>query len=79
MAGTIHPRKIILIAGKTSRGPGKHEYIESVRLLKVLLVRVPALSTTPTRADRSLGLSMNKRLPERWNYVRALLRQLAKG
>ncbi len=45
MAGTIHPRKIILIAGKTSRGPGKHEYIESVRLL--LLVRVPALSTTP--------------------------------
>lgn len=38
-----HPRKIVLIAGKKSHGPGEHEYLKSVRLLKVLLDRSPSL------------------------------------
>jgi type 1 glutamine amidotransferase len=37
------PRKIVLIAGKKSHGPGEHEYLKSVRLLKVLLDRAPNL------------------------------------
>jgi type 1 glutamine amidotransferase len=31
------PKKVVLIAGKKSHGPGVHEYEKSVRLLKVLL------------------------------------------
>jgi type 1 glutamine amidotransferase len=33
------PRKIVLIAGKKSHGPGAHEYVKSVKLLKVMLDR----------------------------------------
>jgi type 1 glutamine amidotransferase len=40
-AAQAKPRKIILIAGKKSHGPGEHEYSKSVRLLKVLLDRSP--------------------------------------
>jgi type 1 glutamine amidotransferase len=36
-------RKIVLIAGRKSHGPGEHEYLKSVRLLKVLLDRAPNL------------------------------------
>ena len=46
---TIHPlratnpdsphRRILLIAGSKSKGPGMHEYVKSARLLKVLLDR----------------------------------------
>ena len=31
------PEKIVLLAGRKSHGPGDHEYIKSVRLLKVML------------------------------------------
>ena len=37
------PRKIVLIAGKKSHGPGEHEYLKSIKLLKVLLDRAPNL------------------------------------
>lgn len=37
------PRKIILIAGKKSHGPGEHEYVKSVKLLKLLLDQAPNL------------------------------------
>lgn len=33
------PARIVLIAGKKSHGPGAHEYVKSVKLLKVLLDR----------------------------------------
>jgi type 1 glutamine amidotransferase len=36
-------RKVVLIAGKKSHGPGVHEYEKSVRLLKVLLDTSPSL------------------------------------
>ena len=36
-------RKIVLIAGSKSHGPGSHEYAKSVRLIKVLLDRSPNL------------------------------------
>ena len=35
--------KIVLIAGKKSHGPGAHEYVKSVKLLKVMLDRSPNL------------------------------------
>ena len=41
-------RKIVLIAGSKSHGPGMHEYLKSARLLKVLLDRAPALKNTQT-------------------------------
>jgi type 1 glutamine amidotransferase len=34
-------RKIVLIAGKKSHGPGLHEYLKTVRLLKVMLENSP--------------------------------------
>src|SRR5688572_106526 len=37
------PRKIVLLAGKKSHGPGVHEYEKSVRLLKVMLDRAENL------------------------------------
>ncbi len=40
-AATPRPRKIVLIAGPKSHGPGAHEYLKSVKLLKVLLDRSP--------------------------------------
>jgi len=40
-AAQAKTRKIVLIAGKKSHGPGEHEYLKSVRLLKVLLDRSP--------------------------------------
>jgi type 1 glutamine amidotransferase len=43
-SGDLHPPKIVLIAGKKSHGPGEHEYLKSVRLLKVLLDHSPSLS-----------------------------------
>jgi type 1 glutamine amidotransferase len=49
-AGDIRPRKIVLIAGKKSHGPGEHEYPKSVRLLKVLLDRSPNLGGIKTEA-----------------------------
>lgn len=36
-------KKIVLIAGKKSHGPGAHEYLKSVKLLKVLLDRASNL------------------------------------
>lgn len=42
-------RKIVLIAGKKSHGPGEHEYLKSVRLLKVLLDRAPNLPGIETK------------------------------
>lgn len=41
-------KKIVLIAGKKSHGPGEHEYLKSVRLLKVLLDRAPNLKGIKT-------------------------------
>src|SRR5580704_9262087 len=41
-------RKIVLIAGSKSHGPGMHEYLKSVRLLKVLLDRAPNLKGVQT-------------------------------
>jgi type 1 glutamine amidotransferase len=42
-AAQARTRKIVLIAGKKSHGTGEHEYLKSVRLLKVLLDRSPNL------------------------------------
>ena len=41
-------RKIVLIAGSKSHGPGSHEYVKSVRLIKVLLDRSPNLKEIET-------------------------------
>ena len=41
-------RKIVLIAGSKSHGPGQHEYVKSARLLKVLLDRSPNLKGVKT-------------------------------
>ncbi len=41
-------KKIVLIAGKKSHGPGAHEYLKSVKLLKVLLDRAPNLQGVRT-------------------------------
>ena len=40
--------KILLIAGTKSHGPGAHEYLKSIRLLKVLLDRSPSLHNVTT-------------------------------
>src|SRR5580698_4399672 len=42
------PRKIVLIAGKKSHGPGEHEYLKTIKLLKVLLDRSPNLHGVTT-------------------------------
>ena len=42
------PRKIVLIAGKKSHGPGEHEYVKSVKLLKLLLDHSPNLKGITT-------------------------------
>ena len=42
-AKSNNPKKIVLIAGKKSHGPGAHEYLKSVKLLKVLLDRASNL------------------------------------
>src|SRR5262249_50433809 len=47
-ADAPHLKKIVLIAGKKSHGPGVHEYEKSVRLLKVLLDTSPNLSGVKT-------------------------------
>lgn len=44
------PRRIVLIAGSKSHGPGMHEYLKSARLLKVLLDRAPGLENTRSEA-----------------------------
>ncbi len=41
-------KKIVLIAGKKSHNPGEHEYLKSVRLLKVMLDRAPGLKGVST-------------------------------
>jgi type 1 glutamine amidotransferase len=41
-------RKIVLIAGSKSHGAGMHEYLKSVRLVKVLLDRAPGLKGVQT-------------------------------
>ena len=40
--------KIVLLAGKKSHGPGDHEYIKTVRLIKVLLDEAPNLKNLYT-------------------------------
>ena len=45
---TADPRKVVLIAGKKSHGPGAHEYVKSVKLLKVMLDRSPNLKDVET-------------------------------
>lgn len=42
------PKKIVLIAGKKSHGPGEHEYLKSVRLLKTMLDRASNLKGIST-------------------------------
>ena len=42
------PRKVALIAGVKSHGPAVHEYLKSVKLLKVLLDSSPSLSGIQT-------------------------------
>src|SRR5262249_12421135 len=39
--GAEPAKRIVLIAGPKSHGPGEHEYLQSVKLLKVLLDRAP--------------------------------------
>ncbi len=41
-------KKIVLIAGKKTHGPGEHEYLKSVRLLKVMLDNAPNLKGIKT-------------------------------
>lgn len=43
-----YSRKIVLIAGKKTHGPGAHEYLKSVKLLKVMLDRAPNLRGVTT-------------------------------
>jgi len=40
--------KIVLLAGKKSHGPGTHEYIKTVRLIKAMLDRSPNLPNVST-------------------------------
>ncbi len=50
-ARATHPqkhRRIVLIAGSKSHGPGMHEYLKSARLLKVLLDRAPGMKNVET-------------------------------
>ncbi len=42
--GNQRAKKIVLIAGKKSHGPGLHEYLKSVKLLKVMLDESPNLN-----------------------------------
>ena len=44
--GNQRAKKIVLIAGKKSHGPGLHEYLKSVKLLKVMLDESPNLNVT---------------------------------
>jgi type 1 glutamine amidotransferase len=41
-------RRIVLIAGSKSHGPGDHEYLKSARLLKLMLDRAPGLKNVET-------------------------------
>ncbi len=41
-------RRIVLIAGSKSHGVGMHEYLKSIRLMKVLLDRAPGLKGVET-------------------------------
>jgi hypothetical protein len=41
-------KHIVLIAGPKSHGPGEHEYLKSIKLLKVLLDRAPNLKDVET-------------------------------
>lgn len=41
LAAAPHSRKVVLIAGLKSHGPGEHEYLKSIKLLKVMLDRSP--------------------------------------
>lgn len=43
------PKKIVLIAGKKSHGPGVHEYEKSVKLLKVMLDNAANVSNVRTQ------------------------------
>ncbi len=45
---TARTRKIVLIAGRKSHGPGEHEYLKTIKLLKVLLDRSPNLHGVTT-------------------------------
>jgi hypothetical protein len=47
-AGAPRARKIVLIAGRKSHGPEEHEYLRTVKLLKVMLDRSPNLAHTKT-------------------------------
>ena len=42
------PRKVVLIAGVKSHGPGAHEYLKTVKLLKVLLDRAMPAGSVQT-------------------------------
>ena len=44
----VDARKVVLIAGKKSHGPGAHEYVKTVKLLKVMLDRSPNLKGVQT-------------------------------
>src|SRR5712675_1367741 len=44
------PKHIVLIAGPKSHGPGEHEYVKSVKLIKALLDRAPSLRGIQTEA-----------------------------
>ncbi len=46
--GAQRTRKIVLIAGMKSHGPGVHEYLKSVKLLKVMLDESPNLGNVKT-------------------------------
>jgi len=41
VSGAARDRKIVLIAGPKSHGPGAHEYAKSIKLIKVMLDRSP--------------------------------------
>jgi type 1 glutamine amidotransferase len=41
-------RRIVLIAGSKTHGPGEHEYLKTIRLFKVLLDRAPSLKGAET-------------------------------
>jgi type 1 glutamine amidotransferase len=47
-AATAPAKHIVLIAGAKSHGPGEHEYLKSIKLLKALLDRAPNLKSVQT-------------------------------
>jgi hypothetical protein len=47
-AADVSTKRIVLIAGPKSHGPGEHEYLKSIKLLKVLLDRAPNLRGVQT-------------------------------